>query len=59
MSLQPEVVGVPMTQRGLNKDQVIQWVVTTLNRGQGLSLAKPTERLGAWYQGSCRMETEL
>lgn len=30
--------------------QVIQWVVTILSGGQGLSLIKLEERLDAWYQ---------
>lgn len=44
------------------EDQFIQWVVTTLSVGQGLSLAKLKERL--WYQDFCRsqearMKTQL
>lgn len=38
----------PKTQGRLNGDEVSQWVVTILDVGQGLSLANPEERLGAW-----------
>lgn len=49
MSLQALVLGIPKTQGGLNGDEASsQWVVTILNEGQVLSLAKPEERLGAW-----------
>lgn len=42
---------LPRIQGGLNKDEVVQWIVTTLNSGQRFILTNPEERLGSWYQG--------
>lgn len=42
---------LPRMQGGLNKDEVVQWIVTTLNSGQRLILTNPEEILGSWYQG--------
>lgn len=42
------VKGVLRTQAGLNEDQAVQWVVSTLNWVRDISL---TRSLGAWYQG--------
>lgn len=39
------------TQGALNEDH---WVVTPLNGCQGLSLAKPEEKLSTWYSSFCR-----
>lgn len=38
---------IPRTQEDQNEDQAVQWVITTLSGGQGLSLAKAQERLGS------------
>lgn len=47
MSLPLVVTGISRTQGGANEDQAAQWVITALSGGQGLSLAKPQERLGS------------
>lgn len=56
MSLHPVVVGIPRTQGGPNEGQIIQWVITTLNRGQGLACLNQ-RKLGSWYQGFPRGKT--
>lgn len=56
MSLHSVVVGIPRTQGGPNEDQIIQWVITKLNRGQGLACLNQ-RKLGSWYQGFPRGKT--
>lgn len=34
MTLQPGVMGIPRTWKGPKEDQIIHWVITTLNRSQ-------------------------
>lgn len=49
----------PGTLGGLKEDQAIPWVIATINRGQGFSLAKPDKRLSAWYhQTFCRCQKD-
>ena len=42
---------LPRMQGGLNKDEVVQWIVTILNSSQKLILTNPEERLDSWYRG--------